>query len=49
MTGIDFHSDLPERPEAIQLLYSLKKYMNSEDFSPHTEMSIEKIEDLFIK
>jgi hypothetical protein len=34
VSGIDLHTDLNNRPEAQQLLHSLKKYMVSADFNP---------------
>ncbi len=49
VTGIDLQSDLQNRPEARQLLYSLKNYMASEKFSPKTDLNIAEIESLFKK
>ena len=34
VTGIDLTSDMDKRPEARQLLYSLKKYMTGNQFNP---------------
>jgi Glycosyl hydrolases family 2/Glycosyl hydrolases family 2, sugar binding domain/Glycosyl hydrolases family 2, TIM barrel domain len=34
VSGIDLHTNLEKRPEAQQLLYSLKKYMMSANFNP---------------
>ncbi|MDP3912597.1 MAG: glycoside hydrolase family 2 TIM barrel-domain containing protein [Bacteroidota bacterium] len=38
VSGIDLTSDLDKRPEAQQLLFSLKKYMAVEKFSPKVEI-----------
>jgi len=47
VSSIDF-----ERPESDaasdQLLFSIKKYMTSDDFEPENEIPLEKIEDIFI-
>ncbi len=43
VSGIDLLSDNQNRPEAIQLLYSLKKYMAGGGFNPDMEIEIEKI------
>ena len=48
-TGIDLLSNQAKRPEARQLLYSLKKYMAGEKFSPAAEVSPEAIKGLLIK
>jgi hypothetical protein len=45
-SGIDLHTNLNKRLEAQQLLYSLKKYMVSEDFNPRTTLSINEINKL---
>ena len=42
-TGIDLLSDAVNRPEAGQLLYSLKKYMTRPQFNPKIEMAAEQI------
>lgn len=47
MTGVDLQSDLDKRPEARQMLYSLKKYMAGEEFSPVTVLEMEEIKELF--
>ncbi|MCY1719990.1 beta-glucuronidase [Prolixibacteraceae bacterium Z1-6] len=49
MTGVDLQSDLETRPEARQLLYSLKSYMSGEKFDPQTELPLNEIESLFLK
>lgn len=47
MTGVDLQSELESRPEARQLLYSLKKYMKGEQFAPKTMVAEKTIENLF--
>lgn len=47
VSGIDLHSDLAQRPEARQLLYSLKKYMSSDQFNPAITMESDDIKSLF--
>jgi hypothetical protein len=49
VSGIDLISDNENRPEAKQLLYSLKKYMSSEKFKPAIEISSQKISELLIR
>ncbi len=46
MSGIDLHTNLENRLEAQQLLYSLKKYMISDQFSPKTQLDISDIKRL---
>jgi len=46
MSGIDLLNDAVKRPEARQLLYSLKKYMTSDAFNPRVEVNVEKIKSL---
>lgn len=46
VSGIDLLSDQQERPEAKQLLYSLKSYMNSQQFNPKSLVDVEKIKTL---
>lgn len=46
VSGIDLLTDQDKRPEAKQLLFSLKKYMGSNQFKPQTQVSIEKLEGL---
>jgi hypothetical protein len=41
VSSIELIIDAEKRPEARQLLYSLKKYMESKDFNPVTEISVE--------
>ncbi len=49
MTGVDLQSKLEKRPEARQLLYSLKSYMAQDEFAPTTKLSASEIQDLFVK
>jgi len=46
VSGIDFQTDLAKRPEAQQLLYSLKSYMVSNSFNPVVELTSEQISQL---
>ena len=46
VSGIDLTQELDKRPEAKQLLYSLKKYMAGPQFNPKTELGIDKVEKL---
>ncbi|MCU4157763.1 beta-glucuronidase [Carboxylicivirga sp. A043] len=47
MTGVDLQSTLDKRPEARQMLYSLKKYMAGDSFNPQTKISVEELRQLF--
>ena len=47
VTGVDLLTDVDNRPEAKQLLYSLKKYMLSEQFRPAASLTGEEIMELF--
>ena len=49
ISGIDLQSDMDKRPEAQQLLYSLKKFMNGVKFHPLVELNINQINKLVIK
>lgn len=44
MTGVDLQSELENRPEARQLLFSLKKYMAGDQFDPETEVSAKELQ-----
>jgi len=46
VSGIDLQSDLEKRPEARQLLFSLKKYMAGDKFAPVAKVQVEEIKDL---
>jgi hypothetical protein len=48
ISGIDLTSDLDKRPEAQQLLFSLKKYMVGGKFVPKVELTAEQIKKLTI-
>ena len=48
ISGIDLTTDLNKRPEAQQLLFSLKKYMAGSKFSPVVDLTAEKIKKLTI-
>jgi len=45
--GVDLLTDAGKRPEARQLMYSLKSYMAGKDFNPATNIGVEKIQELF--
>ena len=46
VSGIDLTTDIEKRPEAKQLLFSLKKYMTSENFNPAQEINLDNIKNL---
>ncbi len=46
VSGIDLMQDNNQRPEAKQLLFSLKKYMATPAFKPQMQIDIEKIKGL---
>ncbi|HEY8894212.1 MAG TPA: glycoside hydrolase family 2 TIM barrel-domain containing protein, partial [Niastella sp.] len=45
-TGIDLLTDQDKRPEARQLLYSLKQYMNGAAFNPVIPIAFEKLQSV---
>ena len=47
MTGVDLQFNLENRPEARQLLFSLKKYMAGKNFSPTTRITVQELSELF--
>jgi hypothetical protein len=47
--GADLLTDLAKRPEARQLLFSLKKYMAGNQFNPSTFVEVDKLMGLFNK
>lgn len=49
VSGIDLTQDLDKRPEAQQLLFSLKKYMTGKNFNPLAELSVQKVKELVAK
>jgi len=48
ISGIDLSSNLDKRPEAKQMLFSLKKYMVGGKFVPKVEIEVEQIKKLTI-
>lgn len=46
ISSIDFLQNMEKRPEAQQLLYSLKKYMTGSQFLPTTELTEEQLRNL---
>ncbi|MBA4409986.1 MAG: beta-galactosidase [Odoribacter sp.] len=46
ISGIDLTTELDKRPEAQQLLFSLKKYMAGEKFNPQVELGLGEIKAL---
>ncbi|RPH38052.1 hypothetical protein EHM92_01045 [bacterium] len=46
VSSIDLWNDLPARPEARQMLYSLERYMTSKEFDPKQEIDIELVRGL---
>jgi len=46
VSGIDFSNDIENRPEAQQLLYSLKKYMAGNQFNPNVIVPIKLIKEM---
>ena len=47
ISGIDLTTDLDKRPEAQQLLFSLKKYMAGEKFNPQIELEATTLTRLY--
>jgi hypothetical protein len=47
VSGVDLISNADRRPEARQLLYSVKSYMAGDAFAPKTEASVEEVRALF--
>lgn len=48
VSGIDLLSNSDQRPEARQLLYSLKQYMAGETFNPAVSIELNNLKKLFI-
>ncbi len=46
ISGIDLTSDLANRPEAQQLIFSLKKYIAATQFNPKVELTVTDIQKL---
>lgn len=47
VAAIDLRNNMTQRPVARQLLYSLKKYISSNEFQPNIEISMLDVERLF--
>jgi len=47
VSGIDLVQDSDKRPEAQQLLFSLKKYMAGSQFNPNVELSTDQLKKLY--
>ena len=47
VSGIDLTTDMDKRPEAQQLLFSLKKYMAGMKFNPAIKIDLEKISAIY--
>lgn len=47
VSSANLSSDLKDKPASQQLFFSLKKYMDSDDFNPKTQLSFDLIKDLF--
>jgi len=47
ISGIDLMQDFDKRPEAQQLLFSLKKYMAGSQFNPTVEFSTDQLKKLY--
>jgi hypothetical protein len=47
LSAIDLRNNLQQRPVARQLLYSLEKYVSSDDFAPAEELTSDMINALF--
>ncbi len=45
--GVDLLTGADKRPEARQLMHSLKSYMTGKDFNPTANVGVEKIQELF--
>ncbi|MFC2127122.1 sugar-binding domain-containing protein [Bacteroidota bacterium] len=49
MSGIDLHTNIENRLEAKQMLYSFKKYMVSDKFNPKIPLSVNEIKSIVRK
>ena len=47
VSGIDLITDIDKRPEAQQLLFSLRKYMSGKKFNPAIKIDLEKISAIY--
>lgn len=49
VSGVDLVNDLELRPEARQLMTSLKNYMDSENFNPSVKLKMEEVQNILLK
>lgn len=49
VSGVDLLTDMDKRPEARQLLFSLRNYMESNAFNPSVNLDAESLQSLLIK
>jgi hypothetical protein len=49
ISGVDLHTNLENRLEAQQLLYSLKKYISSKEFNPQNEVALSDVRSIYGK
>jgi hypothetical protein len=49
LSAMDLRNNLEQRPVASQLLYSLERYVGSDDFTPEEELSVDMIDAFFKK
>ena len=49
VSGIDLTTDMEKRPEAQQLLYSLRKYMTGKQFHPTATMEASFLKNLTVE
>lgn len=47
LTSVDLRHEMEKRPVARQFLYSLKKYVTSEKFSPEKEVTLQQVDRIF--
>lgn len=47
VSAVDLKNNMDKRPVARQFLYSLKKYVNSDDFAPREEVNFDMITQIF--
>jgi hypothetical protein len=49
VSGVDLHTNLENRLEAQQLLYSLKKYISSKEFNPRNQVALSDVRSIYGK
>ncbi|MFC6859927.1 sugar-binding domain-containing protein [Zunongwangia atlantica] len=49
ISGVDLHTNIENRLEAQQLLYSLKKYISSKEFNPQNEVALSDVRSIYGK